>query len=131
MNESLAQTMFDTRNESGGGFESAARGVVHPMGPSDRFFSATVLGGRLHVQSIPDWGPRNSNRIDRFPQNQIVIVPEVGDRMIRTREELETIMREPRGLPQLEPSGFTRAWRMRHGGRGRKLDVDGRSTRSF
>ena len=97
MNEGLAQTMFDTRNESGGGFENAARGVVHSMGPSDRFFSASVLGGRLHVQSIPDWGPRNSNRIDRFPENQIVIVPEVGDRMIPTREELEIIMREPRG----------------------------------
>jgi hypothetical protein len=67
------------------------------MSPSDRFFSATVLGGRLHVQSIPVWGPRNSNRMDRFPQNQIVIVPEVGDRMIRTREELETIRREPTG----------------------------------
>jgi len=97
LNESLAQTMFDTRNESGGGFESAARGVVHSMGPSDRFFSATVLGGRLHVRGVPGWGSWNSNRIDCFPQNQIVIVPEVGDRMIRTREELETIMREPTG----------------------------------
>ena len=65
---------------------------------SNRFFSATVLGGCLHVQGDPEWGPWNSRRIDRFPENQIVIVPEVGDRMIRTREELETIIREPTGV---------------------------------
>jgi hypothetical protein len=64
---------------------------------SDHFFSATILGVCLHVQGVPDWGPWNSNRIDRFPGNQIVIVPEVGDRMIRTREELEAVIREPTG----------------------------------
>jgi hypothetical protein len=61
----------------------------------DRFFSATILGGRLHVQGVPDWGRWNCNRIDRFPENQIVIVPEVGDRMIRTCEELEAAIKEP------------------------------------
>jgi len=64
----------------------------------NRFFLATILGGRLHVPGVPDWGLWNSNRIDRFPENQIVIVPEVGDRMIRTREELEAIIREPTGV---------------------------------
>jgi len=24
---------------------------------SDRFFGATVLGGRLHVDGVPEWGP--------------------------------------------------------------------------
>ena len=67
------------------------------MTETDRFFSATILGGRLHVQGVPDWGPWNSSRIDHFPENQIVIVPEVGDRMVWTREELETIIREPTG----------------------------------
>jgi hypothetical protein len=63
------------------------------MTPPDRFFSDTILGGRLHVRDIPHWEPWNSNRINRFPENQIVIVPKVGDRMIRTREELEAIIR--------------------------------------
>jgi hypothetical protein len=59
------------------------------------------VGGRRNVSSAlrvgRNWGPWNSNRIDRFPENQIVIVPEVGDRMIRTREELQAIIREPTG----------------------------------
>ena len=68
------------------------------MTGGNRFFLATILGGRLRVPGVPDWGLWNSNRIDRFPENQIVIVPEVGDRMIRTREELEAIIREPTGV---------------------------------
>jgi hypothetical protein len=66
-------------------------GNRRPVTFCDRFFSASILGGRLHVQGVPDW------RLDRFPENQIVIVPEVRDRMIRTREELESIIREPTG----------------------------------
>jgi hypothetical protein len=67
LNESLAQTMFDTRNESGGGYENAARRVVHSMGPSDRFFSATILGGRLHPDGIPEWGPWEASRLHWWP----------------------------------------------------------------
>jgi len=48
--------------------------------------------------AFPSGDQWNSNRIDRFPENQIVIVQEVGDWMIRTREELETIIREPTGV---------------------------------
>ncbi len=83
------------------------------MTRSDRFFSATILGGRLHVQGVPDWGPWNSNRIDRFPENQVVIVPEVGDRMIRTREELETSSESLPGQPPLgvgSVSGYSCRW---------------------
>ncbi|HKV44484.1 MAG TPA: arsenate reductase ArsC [bacterium] len=64
----------------------------------DRFFAATILGGRLHVTGVPDWGPWDSSRIDRFPEEQIVIVPETGDRLVRTREELETIIIAPTGV---------------------------------
>jgi arsenate reductase len=56
------------------------------------FFPATILDRRLHVTGVPDWGTWDSSRIDRFPEDQIVIVPETGDRLIRTREELEAII---------------------------------------
>jgi hypothetical protein len=97
LNESLAQTTFDTRNESGAGFEDAARGVAHSMSPSDRFFLAAILGGRLHVRDIPDRGPWDSSRIGNFTESYIDpgLVGAAGDRKVRPKEELEAAIKEP------------------------------------
>jgi hypothetical protein len=84
LNESLAQTMFDTGNESDAGFES------------------TVLGGRLH------WWPKG--HLD-------LVLTTTRERKVRTTEELEAAIKRIRwAWPQLETSGFTRAWRMGRGG---------------
>ncbi len=64
----------------------------------DRFFAATILGGRLHLDGIPEWGPWDSARLDRFPEDQIVIVRETGDRLVRTAEELQASIRAPTGV---------------------------------
>jgi len=32
--------------------------------PSDRFFPATILGGRFHVRGLPDWGSWDPARFE-------------------------------------------------------------------
>jgi hypothetical protein len=96
LNESLAQTMFDTKNESGAGFENAARGVVHSLGPPDRFFSATILGGRLYVRDIPDRGPWEPSCLHWWPEDHVgLVLTTTRDRKVRTAEELEAAIEEP------------------------------------
>jgi hypothetical protein len=68
------------------------------MTQSDRFFSATVLGGRLYVRDIPDRGPWDSSRLEYFTEAYIDpgLVAAAGDRVVRTLEELEAAITEPR-----------------------------------
>ena len=65
--------------------------------PSDRFFPATILGGRLHVRGIPDWGPWDSSRFEWADEAfvDMLLSKNPGDRKARTREELDAIMQEP------------------------------------
>ncbi len=67
------------------------------MTPSDRFFAATILGGRLHVRGIHDRGPWDPARLEWATEVEIdpCLVVAAGDRKIRTREELEAIVRAP------------------------------------
>lgn len=65
---------------------------------SVRYFGATILGGRLHVTGVPEWGPWDSSRSDYFPEDQIMIVSETGDRLFRTLEELEAGIQAPMGV---------------------------------
>ena len=68
------------------------------MDQSDRFFSATVLGGRLHVDGVPERGPWDSTRLDRFTEEYITpgLVTVAGDRIVRTLAELEEVLNAPR-----------------------------------
>ena len=67
------------------------------MTPLDRFFGAAVHAGRLDVRGIPDRGPWDPTLLEWVSETEIDLnLPEApGDRKIRTREELETAMREP------------------------------------
>ncbi len=70
------------------------------MTETDRYFPATILGGRLHVRGLPDWGPWNPTRLewDNEAFVDILLSTKQADRKVRTREELEAIMKEPRNV---------------------------------
>ena len=56
-----------------------------------RFFAATVLGGRLHVDGIPDWG-------HWWPEDHpYLILSTTTERKVRALEELEATIEEPMG----------------------------------
>jgi hypothetical protein len=63
----------------------------------DRFFSATILGGRLDVRGIPDRGPWDSSRFEYYTESYISpgLVGAAGDRKVRTTDELEAAIMEP------------------------------------
>jgi len=65
----------------------------------DRFFPTTLLGGFLHVRGIPDWGPWNDGGIEYTHESFVdaILRPGTGDRMVRTPEELQAALAEPRG----------------------------------
>jgi hypothetical protein len=71
---------------------------------SDRFFPATILGGHLYVRGIPDRGSWNPARFEWAAEAfvDILLSTRQADRMVRTREELEAIMREPKRAPTRE-----------------------------
>ena len=78
MSESLAQTTFDTRNESGAGFENA------------------IFGGRPHVDGIPEWRPWEASRLHWWPEDHLdLILSTTRDRKVRTPEELDAAIKEP------------------------------------
>ena len=66
------------------------------MNNSTRFFLATVLGGRLHVDGIPEWGHWESSRLHWWPEDHLdKILSTIGGRKIRTTEELDVAINEP------------------------------------
>ena len=67
------------------------------MTSSDRFLAAAILGGRMHVRGIPDWGPWDPTRLEWHTEAEIKpgLVPAAGDGMVRTNAELETITQAP------------------------------------
>jgi len=64
----------------------------------DRFFPTTLLGGFLNVRGIPDWGPWNDGGIEYTHESFVdaILRPGTGDRMVRTPEELQAALAEPR-----------------------------------
>ena len=40
-------------------------------GASDRFFAATILGGRLHVDGVPERGPWEASRLHWWPEDHL------------------------------------------------------------
>jgi hypothetical protein len=84
--------------------------------PTGRFFHTTLLGGFLHVRGIPDWGPWNDARIEYTQESFVdaILRPGTGDRKVRTPEELQAALAEPRGAARRERSGYMRAcWKKR------------------
>ncbi len=71
---------------------------------SDRYFPATILVGHLHVRGIPDRGPWNPARLEWDDEAfvDILLSTRQADRKVRTREELEAIMTEPKRVPSRE-----------------------------
>jgi hypothetical protein len=67
---------------------------------SDRYFPATILGGRLHVRGLPDWGPWNLARLEWADEEfvNMFVGTDPIHRKARTREELEVVLNEPRGV---------------------------------
>jgi len=67
------------------------------VSPRNRFFAASVLGGRLHVRGIHDRDPWDPSRLEWATELEIDpnLVVTAGDRKIGTREELERVLREP------------------------------------
>lgn len=66
------------------------------MASRNRFFGAAVHAGRLHIRGIPAWGPWDPARLEWATEAEIdpSLVEAAGERKIRTREELATILRE-------------------------------------
>lgn len=61
-----------------------------------RFFLATVMGGRLHPNGIPEWGPWDASRLHWWPEDRLdLILTTAGERKVRTAEELEAAIKEP------------------------------------
>lgn len=63
---------------------------------ADRFFPVTLLGGHLHPRDIAHKGRWDSRRLEQRTEAEIMLFP--GDRIIRTKEELEATFREPDGV---------------------------------
>jgi len=72
----------------------------------NRFFSATVLAGRLYLQGVSERGPWDARHLVWWKEAQVVAVfnPNVGDRLIRTADELEAALKASalRPLPTLK-----------------------------
>jgi hypothetical protein len=69
--------------------------------PSDRYFPATILGGRLHIRGLPDWGSWNPSRLEWDDEAfvDMLLSKDQADRKARTREDLEAVMKEPKRAP--------------------------------
>lgn len=63
----------------------------------DRYFPATIMGGRLHVTGVADWGPWDSSRLDWWPEDHLDLILAKGEygAKVRTLEELEAALRAP------------------------------------
>ncbi len=62
----------------------------------NHFFLATILGGRLHPNGIPEWGPWDSSRLHWWPEDHLdLVLSTTGERKVQTTEELHAVMNEP------------------------------------
>ena len=64
------------------------------MPSPNRFFSATVVAGRLHILGLPRGGPWDPARLEWREASEVdtLVNPRAGDRKISTREGLQAIM---------------------------------------
>ena len=63
---------------------------------ADRFFLATILGGRLHPNGFPEWGPWEVSRLHWWPEDHLdLVLSTTRGRRVRSPEELDTVIKEP------------------------------------
>jgi hypothetical protein len=69
------------------------------MASPDRFFSATVIAGRLHILGLAQGGPWAPARFEwrDGPGVEVLLNPKAGDRKVTSREELQAVVRAPAG----------------------------------
>jgi hypothetical protein len=62
----------------------------------DRFFLTPILGGRLQLDGIPEWGPWEASRLHWWPEDHLdLVLTTTAERKVRTTEELEAAIKEP------------------------------------
>jgi len=68
------------------------------MASPDRFFSGTVVSGRLRILGLPQGGPWDPSRLEwrEEPELDTLVNPKAGDQKVRTRDALEAIVTAPR-----------------------------------
>ncbi len=71
--------------------------VQTPMPSPDRFFSATIVAGRLRILGLARGGPWNADRLEwrQEPELDVLMNPRAGDRKVTTRDALEAIVTTP------------------------------------
>ena len=69
------------------------------MASPNRFFSATVIAGRLHILGLARGGPWTPGRLEWREESVLdfLVNQRAGDRKIASREELEAIIQAPAG----------------------------------
>ncbi len=67
------------------------------MPSPDRFFSATIVLGRLHILGLARGGPWNAARLEwrQEPELDVLMNPRAGDRKVTTGGALEAIVTTP------------------------------------
>jgi hypothetical protein len=69
------------------------------MKSRDRFFLATILGGHLYPNGIPEGGLWESSRLQWWPEDHLdLVLPTTGEQKVRTAKELHGAMKEPIGV---------------------------------
>jgi hypothetical protein len=62
----------------------------------DRYFLATVMGGRLHPNGLFDGGTWDAARLHWWVEKDVdLILPTTRERKVRTAEELDAAITEP------------------------------------
>jgi hypothetical protein len=65
----------------------------------DRFFLATILGGRLHPNGITEWGPWKASRLHWWPEDHLdLVLTTTRERKVRAKDELDAVVKEARGI---------------------------------
>jgi hypothetical protein len=74
---------------------------------ADRFFLATILAGRLHVDGILELGPWQASRLQRRLEDHLDLVLSTSrKRKVRTTEELDAAMKEPMSVAPTRDAWF-------------------------
>ncbi len=70
------------------------------MASPDRFFSATVIAGRLHILGLALGGPWTPERLEWREESVLdsLVNRRAGDRKVASREDLEAIIEAPAGV---------------------------------
>ncbi len=85
-------------------YKSRPNAPGESVASSDRYFPVTILGGHLYIRGIPDRGPWNPSRLEWDDEEfvDVLLSTRQADRKVRTRDELEAVMKEPKRAPTRE-----------------------------